>query len=163
MALGTRRLPCSLNDLHGLSHAKGLCFSCYEKKRRGTLDEAKERALGKPGDIQISIPEALEKKGVSARARYVIEQYVFNPKRVAALVQHFYERALKNDKVLIEYIKVLTPNRDVSSPVQVIINAPTISREEKVVYDVTGEAVDVPKVRSKADLDRAPAEDVHPL
>ena len=168
MALGTRRIPCSINDLHGAQHAKGLCFSCYMKDKRGTLNIEQERKVGKPTDIEITIPDALKTKGVSVRARYLIEQFVYHPKRVAAIVQHFYERALKNDKVLTEYVKILAPHRDATSPVQVIINAPMLSRESKVVYDVTGEqvksakqAVDVPEVQDAIIVTSAPDEEVH--
>lgn len=132
--------PCSINTLHGPSHSFGLCLNCYKKQRRGTLNKETEQL---PAELEhISIPKALETKGVSARARYMIEQFVFAPKRVAAMVNQFYLRALKNDKVMVEYMKILVPRNDTISPVQVVINAPLLTRQTGLVYDVTGVPVE---------------------
>lgn len=141
---------CSIDEAHGKVHAKGLCMLCYsreyERKRSEHIHETKKALIKakQPNDDLESIVKRLDTikdKSVVSRARYIIEQYLFHPKRVAPVVQAFFNKALINEKVLLEYMKILVPRSDQISPVQVIINAPSITNKSGVTYDITGEEV----------------------
>jgi hypothetical protein len=123
---------------------------------RGSLKEQGSPSLrkffsGSPSDEQWPLPDEfhLAEAGVPQEARGggsapyrivrgMMERFLFAPRRVGAIMQRFFERALRDDKVLLEYVKTLLPRQDATPTVQVNISTPLMDMSTKKVYDVTG-------------------------
>lgn len=86
-------------------------------------------------------PTGTAGRDLAAKARLAINRYMMSPVRVAAIIKKFYDRAMENDKVLIEYVHMLVPRDQVNAPVTVIVNAPQITNRTEKVYDISGNEV----------------------
>lgn len=80
-------------------------------------------------------------RGLFLKARKIIEDFIYEPTRVKQIMRHFNERALKSDKALIEYIRVLLPKQDATPGITVNVVSSLLDKGEKI-YDIDGKPLD---------------------
>ncbi len=151
--------------------ARALCDACYQKFRSGSL-KLEEAPDGPRNQIAASanpdrrypkvvVPATVKKSGLPFPKEFdgimpsgtatatmqkkimdMVDRFMYNPGRVAAVMQRFFEQALSNNRVMVEYIDRLLPKKGGGPQVNINIVSPMLGQAPKK-YDVEGNAIEV--------------------
>lgn len=144
-----------------------MCAVHYYRWRRGQIaaddNEVRTPTVGKaakPFDYAVPSeflpgPETADAstkpRGLVGLVRQMVVKYVHQPERAGRIMAHFYERAFRNDRVLLDFVKFLVPQEGGAPPVQVIINSPLMTQEKDITYDIEGNKIEVSQVQGGGD------------
>lgn len=107
------------------------------KKKRG-------RPPGSQNKFKVQPPSLVKRALAVKEVRGLVFEMLWDKQRVKSIMTHFYQRALKNDRALVEYVKYMLPGftqGEGSGAVTVIINTPVIATDGK--YGIDGKEIDI--------------------
>lgn len=96
------------------------------------------------GELEASLESRdLDVGKVKKLALSTTTRFLFHPRRVAALMRHFYTQALKDNKVMLKYIDILIPSQEKGGTlVQVNVNSPMMKPDPRK-YGPDGNEIDI--------------------
>ena len=86
---------------------------------------------------------------ISTLGGLLARRFLYNPKRVAAILQRFYKAAQEDNRVLLKYMEIILPSQQGNAGVMVNV-ATSIKMEPGKKYDINGEEIVIGK-RSDTD------------